>query len=263
MGFQWIRHSDNRTYLRNKLGGGVAQGLQHWRGLGVEQGHPIGHLVVDFVLCLQLCDGARETFFNLTQSEDNNNCTSLWNAFHRHSWMIQCRKWNHVAWHEPCEQTQAASAWTSSLRPHLLVVQPVPAYGPPVVAEVVLDGWICHLWTGKEEPCFSQVVFSFWVLKPLCRPQQKEKPLSTFSSSKLSVKWRISANCLARACSLSRCCMGAYGGLVSASNRLRRAFSAKHIAGILVYWNLKDLIADDGWMMQAPSSSYSDSCKSL
>lgn len=50
----------------------------------------------------------------------------------------------------------------------------------------------------------------------------------TFSSSKLSVKWRISANCLARACSLSRCCMGAYGGLVSASSRLRRAFSAKH-----------------------------------
>lgn len=162
MWFQGIRHSDNRTYLRNKLSGGVAQGLQHWRGLGVEQGHPIGHLVVDFVLRLQLCDGARETFFNLTQSEDNNNCTSLWSAFHRPSWMIQCGKWNHVAWHEPCEQTQAASAGTSFLRPHLLVVQPVPAYGPPVVAEVVLDGWICHLWTGTEEPCFSQVFFFFF-----------------------------------------------------------------------------------------------------
>lgn len=29
--------------------------------------------------------------------------------------------------------------------PHLLVVQPVPAYSPPVVAEVVLNGWIGHL----------------------------------------------------------------------------------------------------------------------
>lgn len=48
----------------------------------------------------------------------------------------------------------------------------------------------------------------------------------TFSSSKLSVKCRISANCLARACSLSRCCIGAYGGLVNASRRLRKAFSA-------------------------------------
>lgn len=33
----------------------------------------------------------------------------------------------------------------TSPRPHLLVVQPVPAYSPPVVAEVVLNGWICHL----------------------------------------------------------------------------------------------------------------------
>lgn len=30
-------------------------------------------------------------------------------------------------------------------RPHLLVVQPVPTYGPPVVAEVILNGWVRHL----------------------------------------------------------------------------------------------------------------------
>lgn len=47
----------------------------------------------------------------------------------------------------------------------------------------------------------------------------------TLSSSKLRVKWRISANCLAKACSRSRCWVGAYGGLVRASSRLRRAFS--------------------------------------
>jgi len=41
-------------YLGHELGGGVAQRLQHRRGLGVEQGHPIGHLVVDLVLRLQL-----------------------------------------------------------------------------------------------------------------------------------------------------------------------------------------------------------------
>lgn len=28
---------------------------------------------------------------------------------------------------------------------HLLVVQPVPTDGPPVVAEVILNGWVCHL----------------------------------------------------------------------------------------------------------------------
>lgn len=34
---------------------------------------------------------------------------------------------------------------STSPRSHLLVVQPVPTYGPPVVAEVILNGWICHL----------------------------------------------------------------------------------------------------------------------
>lgn len=72
MGFQSIRHGDNRTHLRDELGGGVTQGLQHGSGLSVEQGHPIGHLVVDFILRLQLCDGAKETFLYLTHSEDNN-----------------------------------------------------------------------------------------------------------------------------------------------------------------------------------------------
>lgn len=73
MGFRRIRHGDDRAYLRNELGGGVTQGLQHGSGLGVEQGHPIGHLVVDLVLRLQLCDGARETLLILVQSEDNDN----------------------------------------------------------------------------------------------------------------------------------------------------------------------------------------------
>lgn len=47
----------------------------------------------------------------------------------------------------------------------------------------------------------------------------------TLSSSKLRVKCRISANCLAKACSRSRCCVGGYGGQVRASRRLRSAFS--------------------------------------
>lgn len=37
-----------------------------------------------------------------------------------------------------------------SPRPHLLVVQPVPAYSPSIVAEVILNGWICHLHGEKR-----------------------------------------------------------------------------------------------------------------
>lgn len=48
----------------------------------------------------------------------------------------------------------------------------------------------------------------------------------TFSSSKRRVKWRISANCLASACSLSRCWVGVKGGHVRHSNKLCRASSA-------------------------------------
>lgn len=33
----------------------------------------------------------------------------------------------------------------TSPRVYLLVVQPVPTNSPPVVAEVILNGWICHL----------------------------------------------------------------------------------------------------------------------
>lgn len=48
----------------------------------------------------------------------------------------------------------------------------------------------------------------------------------TLSSSKRRVKWRISANCLASACSLSKCWVGMKGGHVSFSNKLFRASSA-------------------------------------
>lgn len=120
-----------------------------------------------------------------------------------------------------------------SPRPHLLVVQPVPAYSPPVVAEVILNCRICHLRGERRGDLGIQKRNSREILilqdskgqslRAVIRPRMTSV---TFSSSKLSVKWRISANCLARACSLSRCCMGAYGGLVNASSRLRKAFSA-------------------------------------
>lgn len=116
-------------------------------------------------------------------------------------------------------------------RPHLLIVQPVSAYSPPVVAEVILNCWICHLHGETRVDLRKILIF------PDSKGQSPRAIITpratrfTFSSSKLSVKCRISANCLARACSLSRCCMGAYGGLVSASSRLRKAFSANTSAG--------------------------------
>ena len=38
------------TYFGDKVHGGVAEGFQHWRGFRVEEGHSIGHLIVDFIL---------------------------------------------------------------------------------------------------------------------------------------------------------------------------------------------------------------------
>ena len=40
----------NITYFGDKVHGGVAEGFQHRRGFCVEQGHSIGHLIVDFIL---------------------------------------------------------------------------------------------------------------------------------------------------------------------------------------------------------------------
>lgn len=42
------------SHLRHKVRSCIAEGFQHWRGLGVEQRHPISHLVVDFILYVQL-----------------------------------------------------------------------------------------------------------------------------------------------------------------------------------------------------------------
>lgn len=62
----------------------------------------------------------------------------------------------------------------------------------------------------------------------------------TLSSSKRSVKWSISANCLASACSLSRCWVGVKGGHVRDSSKLCRASSADkhthtHLGGQLLF----------------------------
>lgn len=52
-------------YLHHKVGGGFAECLHHGHGLSVEQRHPVGHLVVDLVLNLQLreqrAEGAGES----------------------------------------------------------------------------------------------------------------------------------------------------------------------------------------------------------
>ena len=55
------------------------------------------------------------------------------------------------------------------------------------------------------------------------KEDQQDNP--TLSSSNRSVKWRISANCLARACSRSRCWVGEYGVLVRAPRRPLNAAS--------------------------------------
>lgn len=46
-------------HLRDKLGRAVAQGLQHGRGVGVEQRYPVGQFVVDLVLALRLQTSTR------------------------------------------------------------------------------------------------------------------------------------------------------------------------------------------------------------
>lgn len=80
------------------------------------------------------------------------------------------------------------------MRTHVHVVDAVAADGPSVVAEVVLDGGVPDLET-EQKP----------LLLRLDGDQRRRfVPRQTFSSSKSSVKWRISANCLARACFRSR-----------------------------------------------------------
>lgn len=43
-----------RSHLCHKVCGCVAECFKHGRGFGVEQRHPVGHLIVDFVLNVQL-----------------------------------------------------------------------------------------------------------------------------------------------------------------------------------------------------------------
>lgn len=42
------------SHLSDKLCGGIAECLQHGRGLSVEQRHLVSHLIVDFILNVQL-----------------------------------------------------------------------------------------------------------------------------------------------------------------------------------------------------------------
>lgn len=38
------------TYFGDKVHGGIAKGFQHRRGFCIEEGHSIGHLIIDFIL---------------------------------------------------------------------------------------------------------------------------------------------------------------------------------------------------------------------
>lgn len=38
------------TYFGDKVHGGIAKGFQHWCGFCIEEGHSIGHLIIDFIL---------------------------------------------------------------------------------------------------------------------------------------------------------------------------------------------------------------------
>lgn len=40
--------------------GGIAKGFQHGRGFRIEEGHSIGHLVIDLILNVQLIETRRE-----------------------------------------------------------------------------------------------------------------------------------------------------------------------------------------------------------
>lgn len=54
-------NSQRHTHLCHKVCGCVAQSFKHGRGLGVEQRHPIGHLVVDLTLDVQLSTATNNT----------------------------------------------------------------------------------------------------------------------------------------------------------------------------------------------------------
>lgn len=89
---------------------------------------------------------------------------------------------------------------------HVHVVYPVSTDGSSVVAEVVLDCRNSHL-TEKNKATIKKWMTTYCFIQ--CTVWQCvcviETAQQTFSSSKRRVKWRISANCLASACSLSRC----------------------------------------------------------
>lgn len=136
-------------YLWNKLGGGIAQSLQHWCCLSVEQRHPIGHLIVNLVLCFQLCANTKrildlKKIFIISHTYSNNHVAQLvkweyndganlcnsdgrWNIDYTclgivrrkgtpplESFIIKERKWSHAALVEHFIMDATKPAWARS-----------------------------------------------------------------------------------------------------------------------------------------------------
>lgn len=57
-----------------------------------------------------------------------------------------------------------------SILAYLLVVQPIPADGPPIVAKVILYGWICHL---ERQKCQKHLQYRLLWMLPTSSGERK------------------------------------------------------------------------------------------
>lgn len=95
---------------------------------------------------------------------------------------------------------------------HGHVVDAHAADGAAVVAEVVLDGWVGHLWEAGVQR----------MRKSRADGGAAAEGRQTFSSSNRRVKCRMWANWRASACFCSSCCVGVVPGRVRTSSRERK-----------------------------------------
>lgn len=101
---------------------------------------------------------------------------------------------------------------------HGQIVDAHAADGTAVVAEVVLDGWVGHLWEAGVKR----------MRKSKDDAGMTAEGRQTFSSSNRRVKCKMWANWRARACFCSSCCVGVVPERVRTSSKERRLDSVGH-----------------------------------
>lgn len=207
------------THLCHKVCGCVAERFEHWRGLGVEQRHPVGHLVVHFILYVQLWERTQTQMQCWCRRPSSDASWQLFNMEVSNTGLFSLLAKDSTADVELDVNVRNKDGFQDNLRSYCLSG----------------SGWLFFYsnWSRSEWQEFSSTRTKRREClndQTLCElnhiSRQSHSVQHTLSSSKRRVKWRISANCLASACSLSRCWVGVKGGHVSDSNKLFRASSA-------------------------------------